>query len=421
MVGSKRIKLMTMRQSQLEDTLLFLYLCLPLSSAIFSKIFSIVDLSSLGRLIALFITYLPLFLLTFCGENKIRVWDFWILFSLIVMFFTLTYWLHPEYEYWYIREDYGVLNYVLRPDNGLFIYLTIRIVNDPDRILKCIKQSGWPMYVFYMWQIWGAISRGYWIDFSNRGYEIHLSYNLGLGYSILIFALTYLYSALESKKISDYIGAFAGISMIMVAGSRGPFLDIAIFIILYLCIKIASSKRKVLLFTGIAVIAGVIWIFYPYFLSLLVQILDNLNISSRFITKLMNGSIIDDTGRNRIWLKAIEMIKEKPLGYGAMGSRHIISQFIYVAHPHQIFLEILIDFGWLAGGLIILFLMFSAIKILLMKDIGKWRGVFCVFFACACQLLVSLTFWHSIGLWGILAVGMCIYYSNGRKVHNGKQ
>lgn len=399
-------------KEQLENILFFLYMCFPISNLFFLKIFSMCGMALAAAPIGLFVTYLPLLILVMYKDKNVFVPDFAILFLVICLFFLITYLVHPEYEYWYTRADFGVINYVLRPDNGLFIYMMIRIMNDPDRILKWIRISGWPMYMFYGWQTMRAVSRGYWVDISNRGYEIHLSYSLSLGYDLLIFALTFLYCALEEKKITDWIGAVVGIAIIMIAGSRGPFLDIAIFLVLFVGIKIISSKKKVLLILGISVISGVAWSIFPYVISSLARIFDVLHISSRFITKLLSGSITEGSGRNIIWEAAVNMIKKNPLGYGAMGSRHVMSQYVYVAHPHQIFLEMFIDFGIVFGTLIIVFLAVSTMKILNMKGIDKWKGVFCVFFARACQLLISLTFWHSIGLWGAIAVGVCIFHAS---------
>lgn len=114
------------------------------------------------------------------------------------------------------------------------------------------------------------------------------------------------------------------------------------------------------------------------------------------------------------------MIKKNPLGYGAMGTRHVIYQYIYVAHPHQFFLEILVDFGVIFGSIIIIWLGYKSVKLFLMKGQDEWKAVFLIFFARACQLLVSLTFWHSIGLWGALAVGVCMSRASRRGIANGR-
>lgn len=407
------------RKDTISELILFLYLTIPVLNAVFSIVLSPVGLGDYYRFFP--IGLILLLYLALCAQKKtILVPDFWVIYIVVVIFFAITYLFHPEYEYWYKRSDYGVLNYVLRPDNGIFLYLFVRLVNDPKRIIKTIKASAWPIYLWYGLQVMQAVSRGYWIDTSNRGYEIHMSYNLSLGYNTLIFVLAFIYSALEERKRMDIIGSAIGLIIILVAGSRGPFLDIGIFFIIYIMIKINNSRRKVILMTSVIIGVVLLWIGYPYLISGLAAILGRLNLSSRMVKKLLSGELLDSSNRDVIWAAAVDMIKKNPLGYGAMGTRHVIYQYIYVAHPHQFFLEILVDFGVIFGSIIIIWLGYKSVKLFLMKGQDEWKAVFLIFFARACQLLVSLTFWHSIGLWGALAVGVCMSRASRRGIANGR-
>ena len=392
--------------SYLSDLVFILYLGYPALVVAFQLLLRPLGLTSLAHWAALITVYLPLFVLAV--HRKISVPEFWGILLMVALFFGLTLAFHPEYAPWYARAEYGVWDYVFRPDNGLYIYPMIRIINDPKRILRCIKISSIPMYFYAVWLLRKAIERGYWIDTSNTGYEIHLSYNLSLGYTMLIFLLTFLYCALEERKLTDIIGAAVGMAIVLMAGSRGPILDIAIFIAIYILIKLNNSRKKWLLLGTVIAIGVVIWKTYIYILNVLMNILNNIGVSSRFIQKMLAGEIADDSGRYVIWNAAVDMIRSNPFGYGAMGSRHVISQYIYVAHPHQIFLEILIDFGVIAGSVIIILMAYHTIRLFTMKYVDDWKGVFLIFFARACQLLISLTFWHSIGVWGTLAVGVCM-------------
>ena len=407
-------------KNMLREVILFLYLTLPILNAFFQKVLGLVGLRSMAVWVSIALI-LTLYFLLCLSARKLLVPEFWLLYFLVALFFLITYMFHPEYEYWYTRSDYGVLNYVLKPNNGIFLYLFIRLVNDPKKIIKIIKTSAWPIYLYYGYQVMQAIARGYWVDTSNKGYEIHMSYNLSLGYNVLLFVLPFLYSALEEKKRPDLIGALIGIGIILVAGSRGPFLDIGLFLAIYVLLKFSRSKKK--LFLAFSIIAGsiLLWIAYPYLISLLAHLLEKLNLSSRMISKLASGEVLDDSNRRNIWNAAVEMIKQNPFGYGAMGSRHVIYRYIYVAHPHQFFLEVLIDFGVVFGSAIILWLAVKTVKLFSMKGQDEWKAVFLIFFARACQLLVSLTFWHSIGLWGALAVGVCMSKAKRKELNYGRQ
>ena len=234
--------------NQMLDFSLIVFLCFPAFVFAINYFMRFVGLDGIGRTLSLMLVYVPLIFVAV--RRKRVIYDFWVIWVAVVLFFLLTYIIHPEYEPWYTREEYGVLDYVLMPQNGLYIYLLLRHVNDPKRILRFVRLSSWPMYLYYALQIEKASERGYWIDYSNYGYEIHLSYNLSLGYSVLLFVLAFLYCALENKKVYDWIGAATGMALILLAGSRGPILDIIIFLILYFAVRLGKSRKKVFTMVG---------------------------------------------------------------------------------------------------------------------------------------------------------------------------
>lgn len=412
-----------MTESILKDLFFILYLCLPFLNLIFQKITSYFGNMQVGKYIAIAIAYSPLILLFLFylakGKGiKAFIPDFWILLLCISLFFGITYLLHPEYKYWYERDVFGVMPYVLRPDNGLFIYLAIRLVNDPDRIQKDVRISGWIMFVFFARQLLQALLRGYWPDTSNTGSEIKMSYSLSFGYDVLLFALMFLFAALNDHKKTDIAAACISIAMILLGGSRGPILDIGIFVVLYVYSRIMDSPKKYKIITLIVIGGSILMMTYKRILLFAAVTLDKMGISSRFITMMVEGDVSNDNGREEIWNTAIGMIRQKPLGWGAMGTRHVIGNIIFVGHPHQVFLELLVDFGVIFGSALILLLIIGSARIILNKDLGKWHGIYIVFFARACQLLMSLTFWHSIGLWSLLAIGVCISNAKSERWKN---
>ena len=388
--------------------LFFVYLCIPFFNAILSRIFAMFGLNEDLAMWPIFAVIYGGYFYLCIVRRRLLVPDFWVILLSVILFFAITLIVHPEYEPWYARSDYGVLDYVLKPSAGIYIYLLIRLIDNPKQIKQTIKISAIPMYIYFGLFVIQALRRGYWIDISNKGYERHVSYNLSLGYNVLIFTLPFLYDFFEKKRPYDLAGAAIGMFIMLVAGSRGPFLDIAIFVLLYVMLKIWNAKTRIVVMFAIIAGAALLWFAYPYILQGLAKLMDSLHVSSRFLTKLMAGTITDDNHRAEIWAAAIRMIRTRPLGYGAMGSRHVLYKYIYVAHPHDFFLEVLIDFGVVVGTVIILWLLRWTVRLFKMKDMDEWKAVFLIFFARACQLLVSLTFWHSIGLWGVLAVGVCM-------------
>lgn len=386
--------------------LLVVFYSLPFFKWCAEKAMELVGMESLGIYALIAVLYTIVFVL--CALNrKQEVLEFLVLLSIIVAFFIITILVHPEYEYVYTRERYGVLPYVLRPDNGIYAFLFIRLVGKPDKILESLHISSYLMLAFSFTSLLMALSRGYWVGENHLGELQHYSYDLNFGFNLLIPVCVFIFFGLQKRSVKELLLAAFGIVMIFIGGSRGPILDIFIFCALYFVMTTLNSRNGVRNIV-IAVIFGAIMIvFLHQILSALVSILGAFHINSRTITKLLEGSISEDNGRNLIWMTAIEHLKAHPFGSGAMGARNAIYHVHYVGHPHNLFLELLIDYGIILGPIIIAVMVGGSIYILFSKRTYNWRWVYLIFFAQACSLLTSYTYWHSTGIWGALAVAVC--------------
>ncbi|MDO4306317.1 MAG: O-antigen ligase family protein [Eubacteriales bacterium] len=395
----------------LKQLVFILYFCNPFIRLFFSALLSKFGMSEYAYLATIVLIYsLVLFLIVLDRRNFIK--DFAVLFLFIIAFFAITLLIHPNYEYWYKRSTYGVWDYVLRPDNGLYAYFFIRLLNNPENIMKTLKKCAWIMYPYYMYLLLNASRVGYWIDHNSSGQLIHYKYSLTFGYDVLLYVLVFLYAAFEKKKVIDIILSIAGIFMILKGGSRGPLLCIAIFVIILIAKSFQesrSSKKMGMLLATIG-LAVILFVSYDKILSALINLLNQFNVSSRTLTMLLEGSIADNNGRYEIWNAAIEMIKKNPFGYGAMGTRHVIYYYHYVGHCHQIFLEMLVDYGVFLGTALIILMLAKAFQILFSKGTEKWFGVFMIFFCRSCHLLMSGTYWHLLSFWACIGIGVSIYY-----------
>ncbi len=391
-----------------------LYFSFPFIKLVFSFVLSKVGLSVWATIAALFVTYLPVAVLLLVKPRSVKK-DFFILYGIIAYFIFMTYLLHPEYAFWYKRSYYGVWDYVLRPDNGIFAYFFIRLIDDADEIIKNMKRSAIMMYPYYAYLLLSALRRGYWITTDANGATVRFSYDLSYGYNVLIYALVFLFCALKYKKLIDIVMAAAGIAMILLGGSRGPLLCVVIFIGLYILMTINNSKKKIYFFTIFTAIGVSLLLLYKKILHLIITVMDKLDVSSRTITMLLEGDIADDNGRDAIWGAAIEMIRDKPLGYGALGTRHVIYYVHDVGHCHEILLEMLVDFGVIFGTVLILFLIINALRILFAKKYAAWSGVFLIFFSRACQLFLSGTYWHVTSFWACIGIGICACLGSKKK------
>ena len=187
----------------------------------------------LSLYLSIVLTYTPVVLVLFLNHKRITTIDFFFLLCFVVLFFCVTYLFHPEYSYWYDRDYYGVWDYVLRPDNGIYAYFFIRNIEDPKKILKYLIISSWLMFLHLGLDFYGFIKRGYWFG-SWEGKAYHSSYNLEFGYDLLLYELVFLYSSFRFKKPAYFVMSVVGFIMILSGGSRGPIIDLLLFLIGYM-------------------------------------------------------------------------------------------------------------------------------------------------------------------------------------------
>ena len=327
------------------------------------------------------------------------------LYVAIILFFCATALIHPNYIPFYTRKDFGVWDHVLNPYRGIYAYLFIRLIREPKRVLKLMKIAGWIMVIYFLDELIKASKNGYWIGQGRTG-SVKMSYSVAFGYQALPFLLVYLHLALTEKKPMDIAGTAIYVVMVLAGGSRGPILFMAEYLLLFILIRASRSKRAVVYMACVCLLLGLVYVFYDRLLNFAVYFVGKLGFKSRFLESILSGNIADDNNRSEIWAAAIQMIRDKPWGYGAMGSRHVISSVIYAGYPHSILFELLIDYGIFIGGLMIVAIAVGS-YVLLFKSSGTgWSDVFLPFFCAASCLLISMTYWSVPTFWACLAIAV---------------
>jgi|GEM_PF-700399 len=366
-----------------------------------------------GNVAGIALPYVFVALLCLIEPRRYIRMDFIALLIAILLFLYVTLLVHPEYLPYYQRETFGVWDHVLVPYRGIYAYLFVRLFDDPKKLLKAMKLSGYLTMVYSAWRIHEALARGYWMGVGvDSAGMIKMQYSVTFGYDVLPFALLFLYCALTDKKIIDFIMTGVLTVMILIGGSRGPVLFIGVFLLLYMILIVKKSRKKALIIGATALVVILFALFYRNLLELLISILDSFGFSSRFFTTLLDGTVADDNNRAEIWAAAIRMIQKNPFGYGAMGARHQITQYIYAGYPHNIILEMMIDFGVIPAVLILGGLGISFIKILYQEKYSDWRPLAFPFFSTTGALMGSMTYWSVPFFWVSVAVIVsCFQYS----------
>lgn len=357
--------------------------------------------------IVIALIYVPIVYLWVTKQIKIP-WDAIAFVIGVAIVFGITLFIHPEYKIYYTRNLYGVWYRVLRPDRAIYLYLLIRIAVKEHIIVKALKYSSYVMLLYGVCKYAQVLKVGYWEDINYAGEIVRWGYSLSFGYNIMLATTVFMYLAFKQKKYQYWILAILGTVLIVVAGSRGPILCLVIFAMLFVLNSVkelSKTKRTLLLIAMITVIAFFMLADIPGLLQGIQRFLANNGINSRTLDKFLSGNIAEVNSRDIIWSRAIDMIKDGGLlGYGVYGDRPVISRIHYSGYSHNLFLELLISFGPIVGGLISLALVWGSIKMILFCKKEEWKELFMIFFAATCMLFLSMSLWYVSYIWGAIAI-----------------
>ncbi|KEF38877.1 lipid A core-O-antigen ligase-like enyme [Schinkia azotoformans MEV2011] len=372
-------------------------------SFVTTRILGFYDINEYSWILTTLIIYSPLFLMPFAIGDRRHIRDFLLLWGIVLLAFTITLVIHPEYKGWFNHPLYSVSDYIFRPDRALYAYFMVRIINDPKRILICLKIVSYIFVIYGLYQFLNAMKLGYWLTVSENGLR-RLPYSMSFGYDMMLPAIVFLYYTMRYKKVLHLALTVLCIFMILLAGSRAPLLWIMVFFTVMLIRSFVNSKVKV--FWGL---------FAPFLLLGLINLnniirfiavfLQQQGITARSIDMLLSGTMSDDNGRKDIYDIAIRMIKNSDFfGYGLYGDRYVIGNYYYWGYPHNIFLEILITFGVVIGGLLIFFMLYNIVRTLIKCKDQYWMDLFLIFLVCSLKLLLSYSYWYVPEFWAAIAV-----------------
>lgn len=245
-----------------------------------------------------------------------------------------------------------------------------------------------------------------------------MSGNMEISYSILPLSIISIYFAIKEKKILYLLSTIASVLVILGIGSRGPLLCIAVFIILYLLEDFKRNKLIILFFTLL-----VCFTFFNYtnILNGLIDFFEKYDINSRTLYKIRDGSIENDNGRGNIQEVAWNQLKDHPiLGTGIGVERIKINQLIMnkdmgSSYPHNIIVEIMTQYGYIIGTMIILYLSCLFIISLLKSNSFERELLIIIFSTEIIRLMLSSSYLRSSFFFLWLGLSINIVYRKRRK------
>ena len=198
------------------------------------------------------------------------------------------------------------------------------------------------------------------------------SYSQSNAYSILLPSAVLLISLFKKVDIKELIIFLLSVFMIIMNGARGPlFCLIALLLILVIRSLININKTKKIIFASVIVFILLLAVLLKnVIIDFLYNIYVNLNMSTRILDRLKDNSFFIDNARMDLIKTSIEAIKQNfIIGIGAINDRQYLNDRVNLAeyaigsYPHNIILEILMNYGVFIGTAILSALSFMFYKI----------------------------------------------------------
>lgn len=320
-----------------------------------------------------------------------------------------------------------VLNYIVDDTNSIMqdlflpMFLTSSLVIFAGIAVDLNKLK---LPLFYMSAINVALSAFYYLLFTQAStYSGSLesmtnsatSHIGDISYQVLPSVLYIIWFTFKDFKIFDcktiinLFFALLGFILISSFGTRGPLVCLIVFVVGY--IFFFSSHKNKYLVRIITVCAAVLcYIFLEPILLYMANLMQSLGMSSRIFVYALEGTFLggEDSADERMMLlsEAKRVLDAGDFhtyfGYGFLGWSKCMS-----GYPHNFYYDIMTSFGYVFGGIFLLWLLVLFVKTATAKVPIDWKCmVFVVSSLGFLQLFMSGTFWGVPFFY--LLIGLCL-------------
>ena len=236
---------------------------------------------------------------------------------------------------------------------GILAYLWFRCCDDTERLLRAFAVMSVLMTaaMFLLLLLSGNEKAG--------------QYSQYYGYMIFPACVIAVNEAIRKKSVFYTLIAAAAFLLTFLMGGRGPILFELIFLVIRLIGEPIRPAGKVAVSGFIAAVGSLIYFNLFAILEWLNQLAVSANFSSRIFDKLLMGKLYE-SGRSQIYEAAWKVVERHPFFGAGIGKDRIeIAKIIRSdapigTYPHNFMLELLVQFGIVAGVvLIICFVIFE--------------------------------------------------------------
>ena len=221
-------------------------------------------------------------------------------------------------------------------------------------------------------------------NMTGKRYDLHFSY------ALLLVIILHFSELISGKSKLFFITIVSGIIMIVLFGSRGTLICLAVYLILKILTNISNKKRRYMYIVLLVVAFGVL-----YWITNNVMVIYNffkeLGYTSRTLDLFAQGSFLShDSGRSGLWEAVWNAINSKMwFGWGIRGA---IDEMLGHPYPHQFFMDLWLTFGVPIGTVIIILLLLPVKRVIIEKK-GIDKDLYQIFFSLG---FVSLMYSNSL-------------------------
>lgn len=277
------------------------------------------------------------------------------------------------------------------------VYMMARSIDDYSELMNRFWIIGVPLLLFCL-----IINSTAHESSMQQGYENYMVIGYQIGF-ISAMALDYFFHGSQGKAFRwiCLVISLYGIYFVIMYGSRGTLLCLSVYLFLIAMekMKAGAAKKQVIMILTCVFVLSLLWLFSDVLMLALQKLANQFGVNSRTIAWLLQqDSALDSSGRDTLFSRAWELIKAKPFGYGLLADRTLLGMYV-----HNLFLELMLEFGYLIGGFLCLAIAIGFVKLVCNPQMNRvvWLVVFSLV-----QLMVSGSYIHSGWFW--IALGFML-------------
>lgn len=229
--------------------------------------------------------------------------------------------------------------------------------------------------------------------------------NMTFAYATLPSVVLVLMSAFRFHNLLDVFLSIIGVILILGLGTRGPVLALFFFSVGYFFL-FKRFKNPILSRVLLTFLFCILYLLSDTLIQMVADITATIGGSSRVFNIFFEGNVIDTSSRDWIYERVMDEItsNKSKIGYGFFYDRTILGME-NGSYSHNLFLEILLDFGLYIGSFLLL--LFCGSVLYVMRSTRN--SSFCVFYfalfcSCVVQLFFSSSYLKSPNFWMFIGI-----------------